>query len=197
MTQPRTDPTDPLHGPSADAPVVDAPSSAAVILETIPGIMRAIRSHMREGIAGLSVPQFRVLQYVRRHPGTDLSGISEHLGTTLPATSELVARLVRQGLLTREPDERERRRACIELTAQGQAGLDEAQARTLRWLSSVVGALDSASLLRLVGGLRDLADALAANDVLAAGDGPSDRNGLIETDDGARAAGTNATDPHR
>ena len=44
---------------------------AIAILETIPPSMRAIREQMRSGrAASLSVAQFRLLLFVRRHPGT-------------------------------------------------------------------------------------------------------------------------------
>ncbi len=160
--------SDSLHTPPESARTLGAhvaeEAVASTVLETVPLVMRAIRGQMREGIGGLSVPQFRVLLYVRRHPGTPLSGIAEHLGTTLPAASELVARLVRQGLLTRETDERERRRVCIELTPRGRAGLDRAQAATLRWLSAVVGGMDPGGLPPLANGLRELAEAIRATE---------------------------------
>ena len=63
---------------------------AIAILETIPPAMRAIREQMRSGrAASLSVAQFRLLLFVRRHPGTSLSPLAEHLGTTLPAASRV------------------------------------------------------------------------------------------------------------
>ena len=63
---------------------------AIAILETIPPSMRAIREQMRSGrAASLSVAQFRLLLFVRRNAGTSLSPLAEHLGTTLPAASQL------------------------------------------------------------------------------------------------------------
>jgi DNA-binding MarR family transcriptional regulator len=59
---------------------------AAAILETLPPSMRAVREQMRSGrAAGMSVAQFRPLLYVRRNPGTSLSPLADHLGTSLPA----------------------------------------------------------------------------------------------------------------
>jgi DNA-binding MarR family transcriptional regulator len=141
---------------------VEAGHAAAVILETVPPVMRAIRARMRQaGVAGLSVPQFRVLLYVRRDPGTGMSEIAEHLGTTLPATSELVNRLVRQGLVTRATDERERRRICLGLSAAGLAGLEGAEARTLAWLRGLVAGVPSDRLAGLVEGLSELSRLVA------------------------------------
>src|ERR1700690_150754 len=84
---------------------------ASAILETIPPSMRAIREQMRSGrAASLSVAQFRLLLYVRRHPGTSLSPLADHAGTSLPAASQQVERLVKAGFLTPVQDPRERRR---------------------------------------------------------------------------------------
>ncbi|MFN8631883.1 MAG: helix-turn-helix domain-containing protein, partial [Chloroflexota bacterium] len=82
-----------------------ARAAAEIVLDTVPFTMRMIRGHMREGRAeGVSVPQFRALLYVARNPGTDLSSVAEHLGASMPAVSELVSRLVRDGLVIRELD---------------------------------------------------------------------------------------------
>jgi len=106
--------------------------------------------------AGLSIPQFRALLFVRRNPGSDLSGVAEHLGTSLPATSELVARLVSQGLLVREADPSSRRRIRLSLSPAGLATLRDAESRTREWLVSALGREDPDRLARLVAALGDL-----------------------------------------
>ncbi len=111
---------------------------------------------MRSGIGGLSVPQFRTLIYVRRNPGTGLSGIADHVGTSLPASSELVNRLVKQGLLIRETDPRERRRICLTLSPTGSAMLGRAQGQTTEWLRGLLSGMTPDQLGRLLSGLRDL-----------------------------------------
>lgn len=103
--------------PSHQARLVDDVVTATL---AVPPAMRAIRGHMREGRpAGMSVPQFRALLYVRRHPGTGLSEIADHLGTSVPAASELVGRLVRQDLVVRATDPGERRRIQLTLSSSG------------------------------------------------------------------------------
>jgi len=93
---------------------------------------------------------------VRRHPATDLSTIAEHLGTSVPAASELVNRLVRQGLVTRRPDERERRRICLTLSDDGTAQLELAERETVDWLEQTLSALEPGRLESLVAALGDL-----------------------------------------
>jgi len=135
---------------------------AIAILETIPPSMRAIREQMRAGrAASLSVAQFRLLLFVRRNPGTSLSPAAEHLGTTLPAASQLVERLVRAGLVTRVQHPKERRRVELRLTEAGGATLAECDARTRAWLCQRMAGLDDTELDRLAGALHDLWGLLA------------------------------------
>ena len=132
------------------------------ILETIPPSMRAIREQMRSGLAAsLSVPQFRLLRFVRRNPGTSLSPVAEHLGTSLPAASQLVERLVRAGLVTREQHPRERRRVELRVTEVGGATLEECDARTRAWLCERLSELGDAELDRLGSTLKELRDLLS------------------------------------
>jgi DNA-binding MarR family transcriptional regulator len=137
---------------------------AIAILETIPPSMRAIREQMRSGrAASLSVAQFRLLLFVRRHPATSLSPVAEHLGTTLPAASQLVERLVRAGLVTREQHPAERRKVELRLTEAGGATLAECDARTRAWLCQRLSGLGGEELDRLSGALKELRDILAGN----------------------------------
>ncbi len=135
---------------------------AVAILETIPPSMRAIREQMRSGrAAGMSVAQFRLLLFVRRHPGTSLSPLAEHLAASLPAASQLVERLVRAGLVTREQHAEERRRIELRLTDAGAAALADCDARTRAWLCERLSGLDEAELDRLAVALGDLRVLLA------------------------------------
>ena len=137
---------------------------AIAILETIPPSMRAIRGQMRSGrAASLSMAQFRLLLFVRRHPGTSLSPVAEHLGTTLPAASQLVERLVRAGLVTREQHLAERRRVELRLTEAGGATLAECDARTRAWLCERLSGLAGEKLDRLSGALQELRGLLTEN----------------------------------
>ena len=139
--------------------VASSPSrdAATAVLETVPLVMRAIRTRMREGRPeAISVPQFRALIFIRRHPGTDLSAVASHVGTSLPAASELVARLVRQELVLRETDPGSRRRIRLTLSDAGLADLEAAELRTTAWLVDLVARLDADRARKLVAALTDL-----------------------------------------
>jgi DNA-binding MarR family transcriptional regulator len=138
---------------------------AAAILETIPRSMRAIREQMRSGRrAGLSIPQFRLMRYVRRNPGTSLSPVADHLGTTVPATSQMVERLVRAGLMTRAQNPEERRQVELRLTEAGAATLKELDDATRAWLCERLSGMDGRELEAMADALRQLRSALSDED---------------------------------
>src|SRR5437899_11319795 len=109
-----------LHVVSRSEPSTAADRCARAILETVPLVMRVVRAEMRrQGALVVSVPQFRALAFVERHPGVSLAGVAEHLGVTAPTASTIVDRLVRRRLVGRVPDPEERRRVVLSLTPAG------------------------------------------------------------------------------
>jgi len=132
----------------------DTPHQCALkLLETIPLVMRVIRSEIRSRrFPDFSLPQFRALAFVGRHRGASLSALAEHLGLALPAASRLVEGLVIRQCLTRQPDGADRRRILLELTGYGAERFREADAgacdllaaRLTRLSNDEVAALSSA-----------------------------------------------------
>jgi DNA-binding MarR family transcriptional regulator len=121
-----------------------AKQTASEMLRVMPLVMRGIRAEMRShGALGLSVPQFRALAFVRRHPGASLSGAAEHVGVTLPSMSRLIDGLVRRKLMRRRIHPGDRRRITLDVTARGralwQAAYDLTQASMTRKLSVLNG----------------------------------------------------------
>jgi len=79
-----------------------AEECAALLLETVPRIMRALRMAITQQPQTLTIPQFRTLHFIRAHSGAGLSATAEFLGLTLPSTSKLVDHMVRAGYLARD-----------------------------------------------------------------------------------------------
>lgn len=101
---------------------------AEELLETIPLVMRMLRSEMRShGVRELSVAQFRALIFLRRNDGASLGEVASHLGVTQPTASAIVNRLVRQGLMTRAPHPEELRKVALGLTDEGRKLVVEAR----------------------------------------------------------------------
>lgn len=141
--------------------MVPSPEECArEVLDVVPLVMRAIRAEMRSHrTPDLSVPQFRALLYLRHHPGTSLSAVSDHLGLTPPSTSKLVDGLVARGLLTRETSPSDRRRVMLLVTPPGEAILQAASEATLARLAEALARLDEggrAAVLEAMQALRAL-----------------------------------------
>jgi DNA-binding MarR family transcriptional regulator len=124
---------------------------AAELLETIPLLMRVIRTNVRSHSGPeLSMPQFRTLAFLGRNECAMLSDVSNFLGLTPPAVSKLIDGLVAAKLASRETPAGDRRRVSLELTSAGRRKYEavveaarEFLARKLRHLN----ASERASLL--------------------------------------------------
>src|SRR5215510_12926458 len=102
---------------------------AQALMETTPQILQSIRMEMRRGRgAELSIPQFRTLRFIQRHPDSSLSDLADHLGLTLPSVSKLVDGLVKQKLISRKESAEDRRKITLLLTETGASIVDSARA---------------------------------------------------------------------
>jgi DNA-binding MarR family transcriptional regulator len=79
--------------------------------------MRGMREHARR--EGLSIPQIFALRHVYYKGTCNISEISERLGVTNPASSQLIDRLVEHGLVSRSENQQDRRYKQIILTEKG------------------------------------------------------------------------------
>lgn len=132
---------------------------ALEVMETVPLVMRFMRGEMRRhGLPFLSVSQFRALMCLSRHPGATLSFVADHLGVTLPTTSNIVDRLVRHGLVDRAEHPQERRCITLRLTEAGAQLLHRAHEATRDRVAMVLGRLPSDGLLKVAEGMGLLKD---------------------------------------
>ena len=101
-----------------------------------------VRRHVRQNrTGGLTVPQFRALVLLDRHPDANLSLIAEHLGSSQPSASRLISGLVSRGYVTRSESPEDRRHLQLLLTRRGQTvlhkALDAAQEAVAKELESL------------------------------------------------------------
>ncbi len=130
---------------------------AGHILETVPLVMRTIRTEMRSHRGSdLSVPQLRVLVYLNRHEGASLSDIAEHLGLTLPSMSKMIDGLVARGLVDRRMDPDDRRRVTLNPTALGRTEMQAAYKATASRLAERLEALPAAERRTIVRSMQAL-----------------------------------------
>jgi DNA-binding MarR family transcriptional regulator len=114
------------------------------LLDVVPAIIQSIRVEMRtQRQHDLSVPQFRTLAFLSRHPGSSLSAAAEFIGLTLPTMSVLVEGLVQRGLVDRAADLRDRRRVLLSLTPEGGALHQRVLAAAEAWLEQLLAPVDT------------------------------------------------------
>ncbi|MFA7175443.1 MAG: MarR family transcriptional regulator [Kiritimatiellia bacterium] len=126
------------------------------LLDVVPPIMHFIREEMRRQSAGanaLSIPQFRCLAFLRRNPGAAVTKVAVHQGITKATASDIVERLVQQGLVNRQIDPTERRRHRLTLTPAGDQVLDDARKATREQVKAVLNRLSPAELVTLADAL--------------------------------------------
>lgn len=109
---------------------------------------------------GLTVPQYRTLGYLQRHPESSLSAVAVYLGLTLPSTSKLVQKFVDQNIVLRR-DARDRRRVCLSLTQEGAAALAKARLETQQKLMEYLNSLTPEELATVSAALRVLNSAFS------------------------------------
>lgn len=137
----------------------DADCCARALLETMPYVVRVIRSEMRAHGNGLSLAQFRTLVFLSRNPGADLGALAEHLGVTAATASASVNRLVQQGLVLRALHPQSRRRVELSLTAAGDDVVQAARQSTQAQIATRLQRLpetDQGVLLAATRILRDI-----------------------------------------
>ncbi len=124
---------------------------AQAVLDTVPLVMRNIRSELRSHrTRDLSVPQFRILLFIKNNPDASISDVAEHIGLTLPTMSKMIDLLVARQWVTRRPCSEDRRRMQLGLTARGQAMLHQAQEDTRARLAACFEGMPAEELEQVI-----------------------------------------------
>lgn len=107
---------------------------------------------------GLSLSQIGTLFRLAHKGGRPVSEIGDELGMSAAAASQMLERLVKQGLVRREEDPADRRVRRIELTGAGKAAVADVGSARLNWFGSLAAALDETELRSAAGALRLLTE---------------------------------------
>jgi DNA-binding MarR family transcriptional regulator len=78
--------------------------------------------------AGITLPQVLLVSHVERRGAASPSELAEAMHASLPATSQMIDRLVQQGMLHRSEDPVDRRRKTVTTTPAVRAFLRELRA---------------------------------------------------------------------
>lgn len=116
--------TDHTNEPTGAAPR----DAAAAAMDSVRRLVRALRtaSAASERDHDVSAAQLFVLRQVAARPGLSMRELGERTLTSQSAVSEVVARLVRRGLITRLTASDDHRRAELGLTPAGERALGRA-----------------------------------------------------------------------
>ena len=127
------------------------------MLDALPPVMRVVRKHMRSHrVAGMSVPQFRVMAYLRAEPAAKLRAVAEFLGASMPTTSRIVSGLVSKGLVHRCERSKDRRCVDLALTPRGISVIDQARRATRMQLAKELEALGNDQRRAILMGMQSL-----------------------------------------
>jgi DNA-binding MarR family transcriptional regulator len=118
--------------------------------------MRNFLRYARE--SGLSMSQFGVLFHLSRKQSSGVTDLGEHLGVTSAAASQLLERLVQQGLILRSEAPHDRRVKQIVLTDKGCQVLEEGISAHQDWLVDLAEALSSEEIVQVQSALELLID---------------------------------------
>jgi DNA-binding MarR family transcriptional regulator len=168
-------------------------SAAAVTTEDVDWLLARLRSMVTASSAvwagrGMTLLQLIALQFISVLAPVTVSGLAQVLGTRPPATSAMVDRLARAGLVRRLPDPHDHRRVHVTITSAAQPIVGDTDEDTAQRLSTVVHALSAQTrrplidllvdtVRRLAGGVQDPTDSPPTGEsgpvTVRAGDDPS------------------------
>ncbi|SJN09987.1 Transcriptional regulator, MarR family [Leucobacter sp. 7(1)] len=112
----------------------------------------------------LTEARFGVLLAAANDPAATPASIAAQLDVTRAAVTGLIDGLVRQGLVTRSEDPRDRRSLTVTVTLAGQATLAALGPRYGDWLSDLTAGLGASDIARATAALGEIQRRLAAQD---------------------------------
>lgn len=90
---------------------------------------------------GFSMTQIGALFHIHRSRGCGVSDVGDDLGITSAAASQLLERLVQQGLVRRSEDPNDRRLKLIEMTEKGREVVEEGIHARQSWFDDLATCL--------------------------------------------------------
>jgi DNA-binding MarR family transcriptional regulator len=139
---------------------VDPAAAAAEYVQLSSDISAAVRSAWKE--ADLTLTQLRALLALQRRGALSVGDLARSLGVGLSAASHLVDRMAPLGLIERDVDPTDRRRALLRLTRQSAARLDSLLGGSQDDIRRLLARMAPAEIAALLVGLRALAAAARA-----------------------------------
>jgi DNA-binding MarR family transcriptional regulator len=131
------------------ADTVPAPSLAELASALRIRVMRLSRNLRRQAGTGLSASLLSALTTVERNGPMTIGSLADAEQVKPPTMTKVVASLVEQGLVTREPDPLDGRVAWVMATSEGRSLLRRTRRRSDAYLATRLRSLDREELLVL------------------------------------------------
>lgn len=137
----------------------DSPEYARILSEVFAEVVR--RSPLGSETADGEVSQslLQAMEYVYLHGPSPVRKIASGLSITESASSQLVDRLVRKGLATREEMESDRRQAAVDLTDCGRELISKARQQKTDWMQAIIAKMQADDRQALVDSLESFIQA--------------------------------------
>ncbi len=147
------------------------------LVEELADLTMFIQRHLlislgkQTGDSKLSIPQYTLLSYLSYHNALNMGTLAKFMGHTTPATTGLVERLYKAGLVERITNEYDRRVVFVEITDMGRKlvnGMRRDVIRLLKDVSEKISEEDQQAWLRIYRTMHDFcAERRAADEQLA------------------------------
>lgn len=111
-----------------------------------------------------SIPQLSALIHLAHHQECNVSGLGEVFGVTNAAVSQLLEKMVQQGLVHRSEDPQDRRNKVLVLTDEGKQIANESLVERQKWLSQLINLLTEEEQTQVDAAIRLLIDKAALLD---------------------------------
>lgn len=116
------------------------------LLRTTRGIEAELRERLRLRF-DMTLPRFDVLAALDRHPkGLGLTALSRLLIVSNGNVTGLIDRLVKDGLVIRMADERDKRATFVRLTRKGEVSFRRMAGEHAVWIDELLGGIDTTGL---------------------------------------------------
>ncbi len=167
--------------PAAAGGPLPSPERRALIDEIVAGTA-VIAGHQRCAVArrlhqqGISMAHLQTLWILQEHGPQPMTRLADLLGVAVPNTTGIIDRMEQRGLVERLRDGADRRVVTVRQTPEGARAVEEIDGWRSDMLVELLDRLDTDHLLRLVGGIQELREAIQAHGTDlppdAAGPGP-------------------------
>jgi len=169
-----------IEPPAAGGPL-PSPERRALIGEIVAGTA-VIAGHQRCAVArrlhrqGISMAHLQTLWILQEHGPQPMTRLADLLGVAVPNATGIIDRMEQRGLVERLRDGADRRVVTVRQTPEGARAVEEIDGWRSDMLVELLDRLDTDQLLRLVGGIQELREAIHAHGTDlppdAAGPGP-------------------------